>query len=95
MRNVYDQYYSTYQCGTGSLDNDIILYPNPTDDYFDIALFDLLAFEVSLYTAEGRFIGKWNNQSRIYVGNLRRGIYLVSILDRETDEKAVRKIIKR
>lgn len=69
----------------------IKIFPNPTNDFFDIDTIAVIK-EVKLFTLEGQLIVT-ENQKRIAVSNLPKGIYLVKIED-ENGNTTVKKLIK-
>jgi len=78
-------------------DNKIVLFPNPTQDYFTISSKDENEFSITIYNITGKqvlFQSKLQNTSSINIQNLKSGIYFVSVSD-ESGNTSVKKLIKK
>ncbi len=67
--NVSIQFYNS---------NDVVIYPNPADEYMFIKS-DKNIFEIVITDAIGRKIANYQNIQQIYVGNLTDGFYNIII----------------
>ena len=75
-----------------NIDSSINIYPNPTYEFIDIYSNNLVIKEVYLTDINGRLIIQ-SNQSRLLLGNIESGIYLLKIINNK-GETITKKIIK-
>lgn len=70
----------------------IVIYPNPTTNYINLKLENLMTFKGFIYDIKGRQIKSFINEKEIYVGDLTNGIYILKI---EIEDKTLTyKLIK-
>ncbi|MBK8806616.1 MAG: SprB repeat-containing protein [Bacteroidales bacterium] len=62
--------------------SDVMVYPNPADDYFYIESLKEEVEKVQLYTADGKFLFE-TNEKMIYIGNLSVATYRCLIFTKE------------
>lgn len=74
----------------------IKLYPNPTTDYFQLTNTDDLVDHIVIYNILGKEVKYFNNnqQEDFYVGDLSKGIYLVQMIDADTQSTKTIKLRK-
>ncbi len=61
-----------------NIDNQITVYPNPAQDYFQIKT-ERAVQKVTIYNMLGKTVAKFNPQEKYNVPDLKHGIYFVSI----------------
>ncbi len=74
---------------------DFVLYPNPTQNYFSITSTNLVnIIQVDLYNSLGQLVNKWTKEDAIYdLSDVSKGIYFLQI---KTNEGFVnKKLIKK
>ena len=71
----------------------IIIYPNPATDVINIDVDGLLDFTITLYDSQGKRIKISNNSSQIRIETVPSGNYLLEIIDLETGQKIIEKIV--
>ena len=72
----------------------ILVYPNPTKDYWSIAL-PTNAYKVMILNAQGQLIEETKISSQNFKsGNYESGVYWISIVDFNNEIITVRKAIK-
>jgi len=59
----------------------ILIYPNPTKDFFKIEVSNLLNYKVEIFSIQGQLISSQLNRDLFDVSNLSNGIYLLLITD--------------
>ena len=72
----------------------ISVYPNPTTDYLNIKISGSASFNVNIYDLNGKLLKSEKNNTSIQIQDLTNGLYIVEILDLESDNKIIKKIIK-
>ncbi len=80
---------STHELANASIN----IFPNPVSTFIRIEVLGELTYQIRLFNLEGRLIKKYNNESTIQVNNLENGIYLLEVLDLQSNQKIVEKII--
>ena len=77
--------------------NSVAIYPNPTDGMFTIAIDEEMTFEVSVMTITGQEVYRStiNQTSQVNVSDLQKGIYLVRLLDKSSNNILIKKLIVR
>ena len=71
---------------------DFNTYPNPSNGNFSISLVDEKAFDVEIFSVFGdKVLEKQNQNSKLEVTNLKKGIYLVKITS--NDNAVLKKIV--
>lgn len=79
---------------TNELDNTAIhIYPNPTRNSIKIEIEGLLDFIVNLYSPQGKLVYSDSNVKQISVGDLAIGAYLLEIINNNSNEKIVERVI--
>lgn len=75
--------------------SDIIIYPNPTDEFFTIEITDDSLLEVLIRDISGREVYKMTikNTTKVNVSYLQKGIYLVSLYDKSSNNMLIKKLI--
>jgi len=79
------------------IDYEIVLFPNPTQDYFTVSSTTENEFSITIYEISGKEVLsqlKSKNKSSINIQNLKSGIYFVSIKD-ENENISIKRLIKR
>ena len=72
----------------------IHIYPNPAIDIINLEVPGNLKYDANLYDLNGRLISTTKNKSVIEIQALPFGIYLFEIIDLDSNQKVVKKIIK-
>ena len=72
----------------------ISVYPNPTTDYLNIKISASASFNVNIYDLNGKLLKSEKNNTSIQIQDLTNGLYIVEIVDLESDNKIIKKIIK-
>ena len=79
---------------THEIANSIVnIYPNPTRDYINIEVTGAFDFEATLYDLNGQKIKAASNCTKIEVGLLPSGIYLLELQDSRSSKKIIEKIV--
>lgn len=71
----------------------IKIYPNPAKDFFKIYLAVKLNYKAKLYDVKGVLIMEQSNNSHFDVSNLSDGLYLLEVIDMDSNEKITKKIM--
>ncbi len=66
-----------------TVETTIPVYPNPANDKVIIASPPVGNYTVQIYTADGKLVNRYFNQSEIAVNNLEAGIYFIEIVSGE------------
>lgn len=77
-------------------DNQIRIYPNPADDFIEFSQNFRLCDEcrIKVFDTNGKLIESFNyTNKRIYIGDLKAGIYFIEVSDR--DKRRIGKLIKQ
>ncbi len=62
-------------------DNSIIVYPNPTEDYFNLkSLQEIQIKKIIILDINGKTVSENNNINRIDIQNLESGVYIIKII---------------
>lgn len=100
MRNVFDDYYPNYQCEGDVVsvmsepdDTNILVFPNPVIDVLNIVMSEKMSFQTNLYNLQGIRMIKSANETKLSVGSLPEGIYLLEIKDLILGHKSVHRIV--
>ena len=72
----------------------ISVYPNPTTDYLNIKISGSSNFNLNIYDLNGKLLKSEKNNTSIQIQDLTNGLYIVEIVDLESDNKIIKKIIK-
>lgn len=73
--------------------NSVKIYPNPTNDTFEIASEDSFS-NMELYDITGRIIKNWSEKQNQYsVSNINNGVYTL-VINLNNKSKIIKKIIK-
>lgn len=80
---------STHQLANSTIN----IFPNPTTELINIDIAGDLNFQASLYDLDGRLIITANNSNLINIQSVPNGFYLLEIIDLETRQKVIEKII--
>ena len=79
---------------THELANSIIkIFPNPTSDYLNLIIPENLIFEVKIFDLTGKLIYSKINQRIIHLENYYSGIYLLEIIDLDSNQKIIERIV--
>ncbi|PHO01026.1 hypothetical protein CSC82_25705, partial [Rhodobacteraceae bacterium 4F10] len=62
---------------TYGIDDKILYYPNPVNDYLQINVKE--SFKVKMFSANGRLILNLINNKKIDISNLQSGLYIIQI----------------
>lgn len=75
--------------------NSIVVYPNPTDGTFIIEFADNLITDVSLMDITGKVVysNTISETTQVSIPELQKGMYLLRLLDRSTNNLLVKKLI--
>lgn len=74
-------------------DKEITLYPNPTEQYFVIYHKNFVNFKLNIYDATGKLILTSNNR-KVDISKFKKGIYVVKIINQESNQILFKKLIK-
>ena len=69
------------------------VYPNPAADIINIEVSGQINYEVNLYTLEGKCIKSESNTKQMALGTFAPGIYILEIVNSETNQKTIDRII--
>ncbi len=72
---------------------EIKIFPNPVRDVLNISVNGKLNFQANLYNMKGKLIMSELNSNRMDLKSIPSGIYLLEIIDLNTNQKIVEKII--
>lgn len=77
--------------------NSINIYPNPTEEVFTIEITDDLILDVTIRDISGKEVyhSVLNKTSQISVSDLQKGVYLVQLVDKSSNNMIVKKLIVR
>lgn len=75
-------------------DNEISVYPNPTSNYINVVIENTSNFKISIYNVVGREVVNHKNQKTIDISDLKKGMYLMKIVDYDNNRTFTNKIIK-
>lgn len=92
MRNVCDEFYSSYQCDENK-NPKIIIFPNPTSSVINIVLSRNLSIKARLYTLDGLLVKETINQTIINIESMAEGIYILEIYNLELGRLSTEKIV--
>jgi hypothetical protein len=81
--------------GEGQKGNNITIYPNPSDGLVNVVFGTVADRDAILIDMSGRTVKQWNRitTSNIQIDNLAPGIYNLRVVNRETGEQTVDKIV--
>ena len=91
-------YYTKTALSTETIDNNLIsIYPNPTSDLLYVSHPELNSLDIQITDLSGRqmYSGAIQKELPLNVSSYAKGIYLVTIENKETDKKKTYKIIKK
>ncbi len=71
----------------------IRIYPNPTTDLINIEIGGQINFITKLFTLEGKLVKSESNLKQMKVGSFTQGMYFLEILDLDSNQKTVHRII--
>ena len=71
----------------------IDIYPNPASKNIFINLENQFEFQSNLYSVEGKLLKSKNNASQMEVSTIPNGIYFLEIVNINTDQKVLRKVL--
>ncbi len=76
-------------------DVSVAIYPNPTNSVFTIAIGEDMIMDVSILDVTGKLIynSTINTTSQVNVSDFQKGIYLVHLLDKSTNNLLIKKLI--
>ncbi len=78
---------------------ELSVFPNPTTDFVNISLTGVNSgYSVNLYSITGQVVKRetyTGQENRLQVSDLTNGIYLLEVIDENTNTRTVRRIIKR
>ena len=79
---------------THDLGNSIInVYPNPTVDKINIDIIGSINYQVNLYSLNGKLLMSESNVNQLKLDSTPNGTYMLEIVEKETGQKIVEKII--
>jgi len=80
---------------THQLSNAIFqIYPNPVKDIINIEVTGQLKYQSVIFTVDGKELMRATNETILHVESLTSGTYLLEIIDLDTKQKIVKKIVK-
>ena len=94
----YYAYYTKTALSTETIDNELIsLYPNPTSDLLFVSHPELNSLDIQITDLSGRqmYSGTMQKEVPLNVSSYAKGIYLVTVENKETNKKKTYKIIKK
>ncbi len=62
-------------------ETEIMLSPNPADEYISMQTPENNNFEIRIYNLQGKLVLSHKNESQIYIGNLLPGFYMLTCFD--------------
>ena len=71
----------------------ILIYPNPTKDFFKIDMSYQINYKVEIFNIQGKLISSQLNRDLFDVSNLSNGIYLLLITDLDLNNKTAKKLL--
>ena len=74
-------------------DISVLIYPNPAIDFIYIEIDGILNYSTNLFDLSGRLIVTSANTETIDIKSLERGVYLLEIVDINTDNKIAERIV--
>ncbi|MCP4443206.1 MAG: CocE/NonD family hydrolase [Aureispira sp.] len=89
---------STTDIEQKTVESTIRVYPNPTKDMVTIQTDDDSAFELTVFNQLGQEVYSSNFDGHTHSFNLKKmpsGVYLVELLDMNTDQKHIQKLVKK
>jgi hypothetical protein len=95
--NSYE-YYTKTALSTETIDNELIsIYPNPTSDLLYVSHPALNSLDIQITDLSGRqmYSGTMQKEVPLNVSSYARGIYLVTVENKETNKKKTYKIVKK
>jgi len=69
-------------------ETEIMLSPNPADEYIFVQTPENNNFEIRIYNLQGQLVLSNQNESQVYVGNFQPGVYMLTCFY-ENDQKIV------
>lgn len=79
---------------SAELDQNLVkIYPNPARDILHVEVTDILNYQVSLLSNDGRLIFSEKNQTKIDVGHLSPGTYLLEVKEQITNRSLIQEVI--
>ena len=72
----------------------INIFPNPVHEQINLDIEGDLNYRITLYNLNGKIVKKIENKSSIQVGSLPSGIYLLEVLDLNSRQKIVKRMMK-
>ena len=70
----------------------VSIFPNPASDFIEISISGQLDFEANLYDITGKLVNT-THKNHIDVSALETGIYLIEVVDLNSNQKIVKKVI--
>jgi hypothetical protein len=95
--NSYE-YYTKTALSTETIDNNLIsIYPNPTSNLLYVSHPELNSLDIQITDLSGRqmYLGAIQKEVPLNVSSYAKGIYLVTVENKETNKKKTYKIIKK
>ena len=78
---------------------ELSVYPNPTTDFVNISLTGInTGYAVNLYSITGQIVKSQTytaQENRLQVSDLTNGVYVLEVIDENSNTRTVRRIIKR
>ncbi|NAY92876.1 T9SS type A sorting domain-containing protein [Muricauda sp. JGD-17] len=74
-------------------DNSIVIYPNPSNEYFNIKADDESEFQVEIFDLAGRLISTKNIGKRLDTESLANGTYIAKFRELKTEKVTLKKLI--
>ena len=74
--------------------DNLTVSPNPTAGNIDISGINNLQFSVEIYDLTGKLIMRQKQQAQIDISAFQSGIYLIKIINNQTNTSTVKKIVK-
>lgn len=100
-KEAYDlavQYFdASLSTSENTLENDIVIYPNPVLNQLNIQTSSIKNYTVDIYTINGALVNSSaiSNNKSVNVSHLSAGLYLAKFIDPNTKEITIKKLIKK
>ena len=100
-KEAYDlavQYFdASLSTSENTLENDIVIYPNPVLNQLNIQTSSIKNYTVDIYTINGALVNSSaiSNNKSVNVSHLSSGLYLAKFIDPNTKEITIKKLIKK
>lgn len=71
----------------------LIIYPNPATEFINVKIDGKLDYQSNLYTIDGKLMLSTINTPILTLESVNSGLYLLEIIDRDTGNRVVERII--